>query len=180
MLNFLKPMQVLRIEACRWYEISLNHHYQPVTGVRPPETRDLQSETADRKQRLRCQAPDSGFTLLEVMVALAIMAIVLVSVYRMHSQTLAMNAAARFYTQAPLLAQSKLAELEANSATMFAGDSGDFGEDFPGYSWTVATEDVSSEALGEIGKDLKRIDVTVLFNTKEYVYNFRTYRFIRE
>jgi prepilin-type N-terminal cleavage/methylation domain-containing protein len=48
----------------------------------------------------------SGFTLLEVMVAMAIMAIVLVSVYRMHSQTLTMNMAARFYTQAPMVAQS--------------------------------------------------------------------------
>lgn len=173
-------MQVLRIEADRWYGISFNHRYQPVTGVRLPRTFNRWPETADRKQRLICHEQDSGFTLLEVMVALAIMAIVLVSVYRMHSQTLAMNAAARFYTQAPLLAQSKLAELESNSATLFAGDSGDFGEDFPGYSWTVATEDLSSEALGEIGKDLKRIDVTVLFNNKEYVYNFRTYRFIRE
>ena len=53
----------------------------------------------------------SGFTLLEVMVAMAIMAIVLVSVYRMHSQTLTMNSASRFYTLAPLLAQSKLAQL---------------------------------------------------------------------
>ena len=44
----------------------------------------------------------SGFTLLEVMIALAVMSIVLVSVYRMHSQSLTMNTAARFYTLAPL------------------------------------------------------------------------------
>ena len=71
-----------------------------------------------------------AFTLLEVMVAMAIMAIVMVSVYRMHSQTLTMNAAARFYTQAPLLAQSKLAQLEAASSEINAGDSGDFGDNF--------------------------------------------------
>ncbi|MGD9194083.1 MAG: type II secretion system minor pseudopilin GspI [Desulfobacterales bacterium] len=122
----------------------------------------------------------SGFTLLEVMVALAIMAIVLVSVYRMHSQTLAMNTSNRFYTLAPLLAQSKLAELEANTSAIFAGDSGNFEDQYPGYSWNISTEDVSAEALGEIARDLKKIDVTVMLNDGEYVYSFRTYRFERE
>ncbi len=111
---------------------------------------------------------------------MAIMAIVLVSVYRMQSQTLTMNAAARFYTQAPLLAQSKLAQLEAASSKLNAGDSGDFGDNFPGYSWSVSTDEVSSEILGEIARDLKRIDIKVSFNNDEYVYNFRTYRFMRE
>jgi hypothetical protein len=41
-------------------------------------------------------------------------------------------------------------------------------------------EDVSSEALGEIGSDLKKIDLTVSFNDNEYVYNIRTYRLIRQ
>ena len=121
-----------------------------------------------------------GFTLLEVMVAMAIMAIVLVSVYRMHSQTLTMNTAARFYTQAPMLAQGKLAQLEAASSGEIAGDSGDFGDKFPGYTWNITTDEVSSEALGEIAADLKRIDMTVTFNSDEYVYNVRTYRFMRE
>ena len=126
------------------------------------------------------QGTASGFTLLEVMVAMAIMAIVLVSVYRMHSQTLTMNTAARFYTQAPMLAQSKLAQLEGDSSEIVAGDSGDFGDKFPGYTWSLSTDEVSSEALGEIGADLKRIDMTVSFNSDEYVYDVRTYRFMRE
>jgi len=114
------------------------------------------------------------------MVAMAIMAIVLVSVYRMHSQTLSMNAANRFYTQAPMLAQSKLAQLEINSSEIIAGDAGDFGEKFPGYNWNVSVEDVSVEALGEVSNDLKQIDLTVSLNNNEYSYNVRTYRLIRE
>jgi general secretion pathway protein I len=114
------------------------------------------------------------------MVAMSIMAIVLVSVYRMHSQTLTMNTANRFYTQAPLLAQGKLAQLEASSSEIIAGDSGDFGEEFPGYSWNVTVEEVASEALGEIANDLKRIDLMVSFNNDEYAYNVRTYRLMRE
>ncbi len=120
----------------------------------------------------------TGFTLLEVMVAMAIMAIVLVSVYRMHAQTLTMNTANRFYTQAPMLAQGKLAQLATGSSEIIAGDSGDLGEKFPGYSWSVAVEEVSSEALGEVANDLKQIDLTVSYN--EYVYSVRTYRLMRE
>ncbi|MGD2012506.1 MAG: prepilin-type N-terminal cleavage/methylation domain-containing protein [Desulfobacterales bacterium] len=122
----------------------------------------------------------SGFTLLEVMVAIAILAIVLVSVYRMHSQTLAMNTAARFYTQAPMLAQSKLAQIEVDSAGITGTDSGDFGDKFPGFTWRMSTEEVTSEPLGEIAADLKRIDMTVVFNSDEYIYNVRTYRLIIE
>jgi general secretion pathway protein I len=121
-----------------------------------------------------------GFTLLEVMIALAVMSIVLVSVYRMHSQSLTMNAAARFYTLAPMLAQQKMAEMETQSSGSFPVDSGDFGENYPGYSWQASLTDVASEVLGEVADDLNRIDLTVSFNNDQYSYNLRTYRFQRE
>jgi general secretion pathway protein I len=121
-----------------------------------------------------------GFTLLEVMVALAVMSIVLVSVYRMHSQSLTMNTAARFYTLAPLLAQNKLAELESFPSEGFSDNSGDFGEQYPGYHWHSALADVPSEVLGEVANDLKRIDLTVSYNEDQFSYNLRTYRFQRE
>jgi general secretion pathway protein I len=122
----------------------------------------------------------SGFTLLEVMVAVAVMSIVLVSVYRMHSQSLTMNTAARFYTQAPLLAQSKMAAIETFPAGGFSEDSGDFGEQFPGYSWKVSEKDVASEVLGTVAEDLKQIDVTVSYNDDQFSYSLRTYRFKRD
>ncbi|MFO7972965.1 MAG: prepilin-type N-terminal cleavage/methylation domain-containing protein [Desulfobacterales bacterium] len=56
--------------------------------------------------------PDSGFTLLEIMVALSIIAIVLVSVYKMQAQSISMIYASKFYATAPLLAQLKIAEVE--------------------------------------------------------------------
>jgi general secretion pathway protein I len=124
--------------------------------------------------------PASGFTLLEVLIAMAIMAIVLVGVFRMQSQTLSMTGASRFYTEAPLLAQDKLSQLEANPSDLITGDSGDFGELFPGYSWKVSTEAVSSEILGEAAADLKRIDLTVSLNGNEYEYSVRTYLFVGE
>jgi general secretion pathway protein I len=132
------------------------------------------------KARPRFLQISSGFTLLEVMVALAVMSIVLVSVYRMHSQSLTMNTAARFYTQAPILAQGKMAELQTLSSGAFPEDSGDYGEHFPGYSWKASVADVSSEILGEVAEDLKQIEVTVSLNENQFVYSLRTYRFQRE
>ena len=134
----------------------------------------------NRKAQARRSDRPSGFTLLEVMVAVAVMSIVLVSVYRMHSQSLTMNTAARFYTQAPLLAQSKMAAIETLSAGGFSEDSGDFGEQFPGYNWKVSEKDVASEVLGTVAEDLKQIDVTVSYNDDQFSYNLRTYRFKRE
>jgi len=113
---------------------SLSSSQQPAS----PLTRDL------RYAQTSIEHPANGFTLLEVMIAMAIMAIVLVSVYRLHSQTLSMTTANRFYTQAPLLAQSKMAQLEAIPSSVVSGDSGDFGDKFPGYGWRVSMEDVSS------------------------------------
>ena len=174
------------------FELNTYGHKKLVTGIKQPAT-SIQNRVSRIEYRASSiEYPASsiehrvssikrratGFTLLEVMVAMAIMAIVLVSVYRMHAQTLAMNTANRFYTQAPMLAQGKLAQLATGSSEIIAGDSGDLGEKFPGYSWSVAVEEVSSEALGEVADDLKRIDLTVSYN--EYVYNVRTYRLMRE
>jgi general secretion pathway protein I len=123
---------------------------------------------------------DSGFTLLEIMVAVSIIAIVLVSVYKMQAQTISMNYDARFYATAPLLAQLKIAEIEMENLGKLADDSGDFGDDFPGYRWNVAIEEVDSQLLGNISENLKRIDVNVSFNNDELTYRLRTYRFRQE
>jgi general secretion pathway protein I len=98
----------------------------------------------------------------------------------MHSQSLAMNTAVRFYTQAPMLAQSKMVEIEALSSNAFPADSGEFGEEFPGYSWKASIADVASEILGEVAADLKRIDITVSYNDDQFSYSLRTYQFNRD
>lgn len=136
--------------------------------------------TSNQQPATRNLQPDSGFTLLEIMVALSIIAIVLVSVYKMQAQTISMNYAARFYATAPLLAQLKIAELETENLEEQADDSGDFGDEFPGYRWNVVIDDIESETLGRIGENLKQIDINVSFNNDEFTYNLRTYRFVHE
>jgi general secretion pathway protein I len=79
---------------------------------------------------------EGGFTLLEVMLAMSILAIALVAVFQSQSQSISMMARSRFDTAAPLLAQAKMAEIEAVSSTDLTSDSGNFGDDYPGYSWS--------------------------------------------
>ena len=122
----------------------------------------------------------SGFTLLEVMAALSILAIVLVSVYRLHAQTVAMNGEVRFYATAPMLAQLKMAEVESESPEDMRDDSGDFGDEFPNYRWNVVIDDVESTALGNIAKDLKKIDLLISFNNNEFTYSLRNYKFLKD
>ena len=121
----------------------------------------------------------TGFTLLEIMVAISIIAIVLVTVYRMHAQTISMNFISRFYTVAPVLAKKILTQVETKALDDLADDSGDFGKEFSDYKWQVSVKEVESDALGEIAKDVKQIEVTVSLNEDEDVYTLRSYRFFR-
>lgn len=143
-------------------------------------TSDQQSAAMNHEPGTMNQEPDSGFTLLEVMAAVSIIAIVLVSVYRLHAQTVSMNYSARFYVTAPMLAQTKMAEIEANGEVEMEDDSGDFGDEFPGYRWKAEIEDVESKELGNVADDLKAINVLVSLNNDELIYTLKTYRFLRD
>lgn len=132
------------------------------------------------------QAPDRtttsqhGFTLIEIMAAISIIAIVLVSVYKLHAQSVAMTSEVRFYATAPMLAQKKMAELESKSKTDISDESGDFGDQFPNYNFNIVINDVESKELGNAAENLKRIDITVSFNKDEYTYDLRDYKLFQD
>jgi prepilin-type N-terminal cleavage/methylation domain-containing protein len=125
-------------------------------------------------------APESGFSLMEVLITISIIAIALTAVYRLHSQTIAMADATSFHTTAPHLAQGKMVALQLKPAGELADDSGDFGDTHPGYHWKAAISDVESELLSRTKEDLKRIDVTVLSARDQREFSLRRYVFIRE
>ena len=95
-----------------------------------------------------------GFTLLEVMIAMAILAIALVAIFQMQSQSISMSTDSRFMTTAALLAQSKMVEAEAESTLTNRREDGDFGPDYPQYIWHLEVGDTQLQQF-------KKIEVTV-------------------
>jgi general secretion pathway protein I len=118
-----------------------------------------------------------GFTLLEVLVSLFILAIVLVAVFKLHIQSLSMDNTARFYITAPLLAREKLAVFTAKPLDELAAVSGDFGEALPGYTWRILIDDVESESLGSVARRLKKLTVIVVFGPDHYRYETAVFHF---
>jgi general secretion pathway protein I len=117
-----------------------------------------------------------GFTLLEVLVALAILAIALISIFKLQGQTFRMSAKARFLTVAPHLAQAKLAEIETQDFDDIRDGSGAFSGDRSDYDWTVAVEEVPTDLITDKNYHLVRINVTIS-QTDGDSYQLRTYRF---
>lgn len=127
---------------------------------------------------LQYSKKDSGFTLLEVMIAVAIIAIVLVAVFGSQSQSLSLANDAKFSTTAALLAQRKIAEVEAESSLDLISTSGDFGEDFPEYQWELNISDIPISELESLDY-LKQVDVTVRWGEQQqYRYELMLYRFV--
>jgi general secretion pathway protein I len=118
-----------------------------------------------------------GFTLLEVMVAVAIMAIALSAVYKLYSQAFNMNQSARFYTTATLLAETKLAELAIQSPRDLGSDAGAFEDEFSDYSWQVTVTEVEAEEITLSQQSLRQIDIVITHDQQGESFSLRTYRF---
>ena len=124
---------------------------------------------------------DGGFTLLEVMVAMSIIAIALTAVLGSQSQSVSLASEAKFSTTAALLAQNKMAETEWGNRLDLSSDSGDFGDDFPDYNWEVNVEDVSMDLPENVSNHLKEMKVTISWGEEGvYQYQLKAYRFIPE
>ena len=121
-----------------------------------------------------------GFTLLEIMVTIAVLAIVLVSIFDLHSQTISMNIDAKFYATAPFLAKEKLAELELADFEDTADSSGDFGDDYPGFTWKRVMDTIQPDVLTTSGIRFRKITVHIGFDEDKRVYDLETYRYFYE
>jgi len=110
---------------------------------------------------------------------MAILSTVLLAVYRLQAQSISTTRAARFQALAPLLARQKLADVERLGNGGPFMDSGDFGETYPGFAWQAEVGGAASEHLGDVGADLRRIELTISLNSDEFRYRLRTYRFFQ-
>ena len=83
--------------------------------------------------RARPRSDQSGFTLLEVLVAFAVLAVMIVPILQVFGGGLGSAETARAYSTAVLLARSKLAEVGAGEILMEGEMTGSF--EVPGFRW---------------------------------------------
>jgi type II secretory pathway pseudopilin PulG len=94
-------------------------------------------------RRLRHGAPRrparraGGFTFIEILATLTLLAIVLPAVMMGLSISLSAAGAARNQSQASALAYGKLMEISAEGLWQQTALSGDFGPDWPEFKWTA-------------------------------------------
>ena len=95
------------------------------------------------------RAEELGFTLLEVLVAVAIVGITLVGLLRLHLLSLDATLAAQDLTTAVLLAEGKMATFMAQSPQE-GEDQGQFdGPDMERFSWTTSVADYDIDPGGQ-------------------------------
>ncbi len=102
------------------------------------------------------QRNSAGFTLLEIMIALAIISIALTVLLSLGNRTIAVHDRLQKITQATLLAQHKMSEVESSSTsvTLTGDERGVFDEPNDMFSWKI---DYSDTPLPSI----KMVSVTV-------------------
>ena len=92
----------------------------------------------------------AGFTLVEILVAMAIIIIVIPAVMKGISVTIAVASDIAFKAEAAALAQNKLAEVLIEELWQSSNVAGDFGDDYPGYRWKMTSENWTEPGLNEI------------------------------
>lgn len=112
---------------------------------------------------LNRQSSAQGFTLLEVMIAVAVLAIALVSLLGSQSQTISIATDARFDTIAALLAQEKMAEIRLQDFEQVESESGIFEDGFSEFSWNTEVVPVLEDDISIPDTDgmLKQVVLTV-------------------
>ncbi len=98
--------------------------------------------STDRRRR--------GFTLIEVLVSLALVGAILPAAMAGISLAMGLGVTARQRTEAAILARSKLAEMMATGDWQSSATRGDFGDEWPQYSWQVAVSEWEEPQVSEV------------------------------
>jgi len=106
----------------------------------------IQSDRTDRAQ--------AGFTLLEVMIALAILSLVAVAFLRAQASSVRLVDESVQISMATLLAKERMAELESRGFPQPGDNSGTGGEAVPSFRWEHI---ISTTELPNIRKAVVRV-----------------------
>jgi prepilin-type N-terminal cleavage/methylation domain-containing protein len=109
------------------------------------------------------RARAAGFTLIEILVTLLLMALVLPPVMRGISAAAGAGSAARHRTEGAGLASSQLATVVAGGLWHTTNLSGDFSPDWPNYHWQAT---VTPWGADTSGMGLQQIDLAVTWQER--------------
>ncbi|MFH1982423.1 MAG: prepilin-type N-terminal cleavage/methylation domain-containing protein [Pseudomonadota bacterium] len=122
---------------------------------------------------------DGGFTLLETLIALAILAIALVALFRLHYQSIDLSAEIAFNANAPFLAGQLLSDVERAGLDGAGRHAGTFQEGLPPYSWQVDIAQVELPVGEATPPKLWKIDIDIA-SGERLNYHLTTFRRYRE
>ena len=118
-----------------------------------------------------------AFTLLEVMIAVSIIAIALVALFGSQSRSLSQATEAHFNNIAPMLASLKLAELKSGIISL-DNDEGSFEDDFSEYTWKIEISPAPLESFDKLSNlevPLQQITLTISWSETKYTYSLTHY-----
>jgi len=102
----------------------------------------------------RSPTPSPGFTLLEVLVAMAVLAVALVSLLGLHNRSLLLSMRAQRLSTATLLVQEMLTRTQLEGESALRVTTGDFAELHPGqypeFRWYRTLRPTQLEGLWEL------------------------------
>jgi general secretion pathway protein I len=122
----------------------------------------------------------NGFTLLEVMIAISILAIALPVLLGNQSQSLRLAEESRFAFTASLLIKEKLSDFQIAGEELTSTE-GDFGDDYPGYFWSVEVETPDFEdypALAGAEQFIQQIDLKVSTADEKQTLTIRRHKLV--
>ena len=93
---------------------------------------------------------DPGFSLIELVAAMAIFSMGVLACLELYSVSLQSAGDTRLYTQAVFLAQGILEETMADGYLIAGSDSGDFGTNYPQHTWETEIADTEQLGLSEV------------------------------
>jgi general secretion pathway protein I len=107
----------------------------------------------------------AGFTLMEVLAAMTLLALVLPAAMKGVSIAVTLASDSIGKITAAELAENRLAEALLLEEWKNGSGRGDFGDDYPNYRWTLETSDWSQTGL-------KQIDLSVTWMQRGYEKEF--------
>lgn len=123
----------------------------------------------------KCQ--NRGFTLLEIVVSMGLIATALLAIFRLQAQSLDLQSEAQFITIAKHLAQDRISQIQSGEILAEGTSSGDFGDDFPYFSYReeiTQVPDMEHLFRVRIRIGLEKQDLIKDLSVETYLYRHQT------